>query len=213
MLQSIKTYFANQAREPTGWFGRWIAPRVFNRENRQMERQGLQIMNPDNGDHILEIGFGNGRLLSEIISETDAGKVYGIDISEEMVQLAGRRNHRWIEQGRLELKQASVEEIPYPDDHFDKIFTANTTYFWPDPQQNIHEVKRVLKPGGFFVCVLRPKHQMESISVIRDTTGIFQNLYEENEIRSLFRQAGFKHTQLQSHADDSDQFMIVSAGK
>lgn len=213
MLYKLKTYFANQARQPSGFFGRWIAPRVFNKENREMERLGLQMMQPQEDDHILEIGFGNGKLISEIMPDIRNGKIYGIDISDEMINLAADRNQKWIQQNKLELKKASVEEIPYPNNHFDKIFTANTTYFWPDPVKNILEIKRVLKPGGKFVCALRFKDQMESISVIRDNREIFQNLYKESEMRNLFEQTGFGDVQFRSESGDSDEFSIATGFK
>jgi len=213
MLQSLKTYFANQARHPSGLFGKWIAPRVFNKENRQMEDLGLQMMQPDGDDHILEIGFGNGRLLSEIVPKINRGKVYGIDISEEMIQLAAKRNRDWIEKDKLEIKKASVSKIPYPDNQFDKIFTANTIYFWPEPEQDLLEIRRVLKSGGKFICGLRFSDQLNSISVIRDNPDIFQNLYNETGVRQLFNKAGFNQIRFETRSEESDQYCVATALK
>lgn len=214
MLSTIKTYLANQARKPSGWFGRVIAPRVFNRENREMEDFGLKLMDPNEDDRILEIGFGNGRFISEIMPHIEKGKVCGIDISDEMVSLASKRNNQWIEDGKLEIKKGSIENIPYPDDYFDKIFTANTIYFWPDPKENLREVLRVLKSNGVFLCAMRTKQQMESInSVVRDNKDIFQNLYQEKEVKQLFKEAGFKNINHHIKNHESEKLHVISGSK
>lgn len=46
MVPAIKNYLANQARKPSGWFGRIVSPLVFNHENSEMEDYGLRLMNP-----------------------------------------------------------------------------------------------------------------------------------------------------------------------
>jgi ubiquinone/menaquinone biosynthesis C-methylase UbiE len=192
MLASVKSYLANQARKPTGWFGRVVAPIVFNRENKPMEQFGLKLLDPQKDDRILEIGPGNGRLISEIMPTIEEGKVYGIDISEQMVELTSKRNKKWIDKGLLETRKASISDIPYPNNHFDKVFTCNTIYFWPDPVKDLNEVFRVLKPNGVFLCALRTKRQMESInSVVRDNKDVFQNLYQDKDVKQLFKKARF----------------------
>lgn len=211
MLSSIKAYLANQARKPSGWFGRIVAPRVFNRENKEMEDFGLDLIDPNEDDRILEIGFGNGRLISQIMPNIEKGKVCGIDISDEMVSLASRQNNQWIEDGKLEIMKASVEDIPYPDDYFDKIFTANTIYFWPNPTDNLREVLRVLKSDGTFLCAIRTKQQMESFnSVVRENKDVFQNLFEKKEIKHLFKEAGFNNVNLHLKNHDSEKLHIIS---
>lgn len=214
MLSTIKTYLANQARKPSGWFGRVIAPRVFNRENREMEDYGLKLMDPDEDDRILEIGFGNGRLISEIMPHIENGKVHGIDISGEMISLASKRNRQWIEEGTLEIKKGSIGNIPYPDGYFDKIFTANTIYFWPDPKENLCNVLRALKPEGNFLCAMRTRQQMESMnSVVRDNRGVFQNLYRAEEVKQLFKEAGFRYVNHHMKNHESEKLHVIAGNK
>jgi tRNA G46 methylase TrmB len=78
MLSTIKLKLAEQAQSPNGLFGRHIISRIFNKKNRDMEQFGLEQMNPVDHDHIHEIGFGNGRLISELASTVKNGKVCGI---------------------------------------------------------------------------------------------------------------------------------------
>lgn len=212
MLSSIRNYLANQARKPTGWFGRTVATRVFDHENKQMQQFALQVMDPKDDDRILEVGFGSGYFISELITQIKDGKMCGIDISRDMVVVASKQNRQWIRKGKLELKQASIEKIPYPDNHFDKVFTANTIYFWPDPENNIKEVKRVLKPGGEFYCAMRMKNQMEAKgSVVRDNKDIFQNLYTKEKLKRLFETAGFHDFEIHINSEENETVHIVYA--
>lgn len=219
MLPAFKTFLAQQAKKPSGWFGRTVATGVFNKENKAMEQFGLELMAPQEHDRILEIGFGNGRLISEMIPRVPKGKVAGIDVSDEMVNLASSRNIQWIEKGLLDIQKASVEKIPYQDEAFDKIFTANTLYFWPEPEKNLREIKRVLKQGGQFYCALRLREQMENrnskfqSSVVRNNRKIFANLYHIEEVKMLFDTAGFRDVELKVKNNNSEKLYIISAIK
>lgn len=209
MLSTIKLKLAEQAQNPKGWFGRHIISRIFNKKNMDMEQIGMDQMNPVNDDHILEIGFGNGRLLSELAPAVKNGKVCGIDISGDMVDMAKRRNNRWIKRGLVDIRKASVSDIPFENSSFDKIFTANTIYFWPDTKTGLNEIKRVLKPGGQFYCAVRSKEFMESLPPVRDNRQIYRNLYDGDEIVSLFERAEFGDILIQNESN----IILASAEK
>ncbi len=210
MLSTIKNYLARQARNPFGWFGRLMAPLVFNHENQHMEDFALECMDPQKDDHILEIGFGHGRLISKMLPKIKEGKLHGIDISEQMVKVTTNRNKDSVDSGELTLKQASIADIPYPDGHFDKVFTCNTIYFWPDPADNIREVKRVLKPNGQFFCAFRDKELMESKgSAVTDNREVFQNLYQPDEVKQILKEADFKEPKLHTKTTNSETIHLV----
>jgi len=215
MITGMKSYLARQARKPSGWFGRTVAPRVFNKENREVEQFGLELMKPKPGDCILEIGFGNGRLLSHILPHLGDGKASGIDLSPEMVALAAKRNRQWMHKGMLDLVTGSVEQIPYGDNSFDQVFTANTIYFWPEPEHNLRKVKRVLEEGGRFLCAMRLRHQMTGRasafqrSVVNENLDVFEHLYDEEEVQELFSRAGFRDVRIHTRTGSGEHLYIV----
>lgn len=214
MISSIMNYLANQARKPSGWFGRLVAPLVFNHENKHMEDFGLELMEPQKDDNILEIGFGHGRLISEMLPQVADGKVCGIDLSEEMVDLAIKRNKKRVSNGKLEIKHASIANIPYPANHFDKVFTCNTIYFWPEPLENIQEVNRVLDSKGKFYCMFRDKQLMESKgSAVTDNREVFQNLYHPEEVTELFEEGGLKNIIHKNRNSNSEEIHVVIGNK
>ena len=214
MLSSVMNYLAHQARKPTGWFGRLAAPLVFSHENSKVENFGLELIDPQPGDHILEIGFGHGRLLSKLAKHTTEGKVCGIDISRQMVSAAASRNREWIENGKVELQKASIADIPYPDNRFEKVFTCNTIYFWPDPSNDLREVKRVLNAGGRFLCAFRDRELMRSKgSAVTDNRDVFQNLYHAGEVEHLFESAGFQNISHYKAERNSETIHAISGNK
>ena len=81
------------------------------------------------------------------------GKVYGVDFSEASVAASKRTNARDIEMGRVEIRHASVSELPFPDGMFDLITAVETHFWWPDLPGDMREVFRVVKPGGTFLVI------------------------------------------------------------
>ena len=192
----LKRFLARQAGKPSGWFGSLFAGKIFNKANSTLEDFGLKAMPLEADSIVLEIGFGNGRLISKMAEIIKNGKIYGIDISKEMISQAAKRNRNLVEKGLLELQLGSVEKLPFHDNFFTNIFTANTIYFWPDANQNSCEILRVLKPGGTFCCGFRTKNQMESISIIAENKDIFKNLYTHESITELFKNTGFSDVEI-----------------
>jgi ubiquinone/menaquinone biosynthesis C-methylase UbiE len=146
----LTSFLAKQARKPSGWFGRVVVSWILNKANASLEDMSLELMDIKEEDEILKIGFGNGRMISNMAAKISFGKVIGIEISEDMIKVARKKNMPYIEEGKVKILKASVEEIPFDNESFDKVFTANTIYFWPDAQVDILEVKSVLKKGGTF---------------------------------------------------------------
>ena len=121
-----------------------------------MREQGLQKLAVQAGEQILEIGFGTGHCLVEIAQAVGPnGKVYGIEISEKMLELS----HELLEQNdltdRVDLTCGDAEQLPYPNDSLDGIFTSFTLELFDTPAipSVLSECRRVLKPGGRLVVV------------------------------------------------------------
>ena len=81
----------------------------------------------------------------------NAKKVYGIDYSMESVKLSRQVNEKLIDEGKVEIQEGNVKDLPFEDDTFDIVTAFETVYFWPDIEKCFGEVKRVLKPGGTFL--------------------------------------------------------------
>lgn len=182
------TTLARQLSKPEGDMGGEIGKFLAGRHNEQLAFV-FEHLTVQPADHVLEIGFGPGEGIAEAVRLTPKGYVAGIDYSDVMLTMANERNHRAVMQEHVELMLGDAKELPYPDDSFDKIFSVNVFHFWAQPQRELAECMRVLKPGGRIVFYLT--HPSSLLPGMEDT-GIFI-MREPVEVASIFTQAGFKN--------------------
>jgi hypothetical protein len=71
--------FSLQARKPSGWLGRVVMSRIFNKGNADLNDFIKDLLDLQENDKVLEVGFGPGKLLNEIASITTKGIVENID--------------------------------------------------------------------------------------------------------------------------------------
>ncbi len=130
-----------------------LVTHVMNRQNTALYKETLRIVDADDSDCLLDIGCGNGYVLSLLAHQCKAS-LAGVDISASMVKSATRRNRQLVAQGRLTIRSGEAASLPFAEQSFTKAFTINTVYFWPDVDAVMAEIKRVLKPDGVFVNAL-----------------------------------------------------------
>ncbi len=144
---------AGQHGHPKGIIGRLLGERMVRQHvSETLWTISLLHLQPD--DRVLELGFGAGKAIELVAAQTPHGHVSGIDISQEMVRSANRRNTHAIEAGRVTLHHGDLTNLPFQDNSFDKIFTIQTLYFWPDPPRALAEIFRVLKPAATLIVTL-----------------------------------------------------------
>ena len=103
---------------------------------------------PQARGRVLEIGMGTGRNLP-FYDRSKLTQLVGVDPALQMHRLAQRRSQKaGID---VELVGLSAERLPLPDDSFDTVVCTYTLCSIPDPAAALHEVRRVLKPGGQFL--------------------------------------------------------------
>jgi len=121
---------------------------VFTRKYAEMALQRLSIVE---GGTVLEIGFGTGyclKLIAELVGQT--GKVYGIDISSGMIEIAKRKLEKAGLVNRVELCCGDAVYLPFNDNTFDVVFISFTLEVFDTPEipKVLEQIKKVLKPGG-----------------------------------------------------------------
>lgn len=131
--------------------------------NGEMTRRVIDLLQCLDEEHILEIGQGSGAHVPYLLAKGTGLFYQGIDISETMTELAAGLNAAEVQAGRVRFVQGKGLALPWPDGTFDKIFTVNTLYFWTDPQAQLAEIRRVLKPGGRFLLAFRSRSFMEKL--------------------------------------------------
>ncbi|MDB5013295.1 MAG: class SAM-dependent methyltransferase [Daejeonella sp.] len=178
---------AKQLRKPEGDAGVSVG-KIMNEGNAGMYQLTFEMLGLEAKYRVLEIGFGNGKFIPELLSLADNVYYVGIDYSDVMVESASKL----IEETHIsnaEVIQASVSEMPFPDGSFNRAFTINTLYFWPDPEKDIMEIKRVLAESGCFCMAFRPPEVLEKTGLINHG---FKS-YSLAQVIDLFTVAGFKN--------------------
>ena len=133
---------------------------------------------------ILDIGCGGGKAISLFSALIKNSKIYGIDHSPDMVNLAKKVNRTEILEGKVDLAQGDVTDLPYPNDSFDIVTAFDTINFWTDFNKAIHEIKRVLKDDGrLFIVNGYPKEGTKWWDFVK-----FKN---DNEYRKVLSEHGF----------------------
>ena len=188
-----------QSMRPHGFVGRMVGW-LMDRFNAKAQDSALKRLEVQPSDAVLEIGFGTGRLVRKIAKKAREGLVAGVDPSQLMLEKAERRTRRFRRKGRVELKLGEAAALPWPDACFDKAAALHSFQFWADPNHDVAEVRRVLKPGGLLVLVLRahkgrgPKWLPNPVSrTDQEIAGVFQ----------LLSAGGFRETRLEGKAGSS----------
>lgn len=112
-------------------------------------RWAVEVMNVQPSDSILEIGCGPGAGAELICAKLETGKLFAIDRSESGVDRTKRRNQKYVDAGRLTVRQIDLATLRVPVKRLNKVFAFNVNLFWvracDDEVALLHE--RVL-PGG-----------------------------------------------------------------
>ncbi|MHB1035493.1 MAG: class I SAM-dependent methyltransferase [Pirellulales bacterium] len=131
---------------------------------RPMREAGIGLLAPGAGERLLEIGFGTGHILAELANAVGpTGKVFGIDLSENMLTHAKGLLSGKGRMDRVSLDCGDAEKLPYSDDSLDGIFMCFILELFdtPDIPKVLAECKRVLRPGGRIVIVAVSKEGNE----------------------------------------------------
>lgn len=158
------------------------------RGHRPVGEQAIARMRVGEEARVLDLGCGSGWATRLLAGYARRGLVAGLDISDEMVELA-RSSSREFE--NVEFHVGSAERLPFDDRYFTHAFSMESLYYYADVLTALREVARVLGPGGLFAAVVdlykenEPSHQwIEQLRVPVHLLGV-------GDYRSLFKEAGF----------------------
>ena len=187
MISSFVKYVGRNFGNPNG-FGGKITTKIMNIINQKQYNAVLNNIHLKQDNIILDIGFGNGYLIKKLFEQNISIKIYGIEISNDMINKTTIKNKQNIENGKLKLSLENINKTSFGENTFDKIYTVNTIYFWNELDKSFSEIKRILKPDGMFINVIYTKEYLNKI--IYTKYGF--NKYGVEEIEKTTKDNGMK---------------------
>ncbi len=146
------------------------------------------------GEKVLDLGSGGGiDVLLSARRVGPGGKAYGLDMTDEMLNLA-RENQRKAGVHNVEFLRGEIENIPLPDRAVDVIISNCVINLSADKDRVLAEAFRVLKPGGRFAVsdiVVRGEMPAEIRRSVELWIGCVAGALEESEYRAKLASAGF----------------------
>jgi ubiquinone/menaquinone biosynthesis C-methylase UbiE len=160
---------------------------------------GLSHISIEKHNTVLDVGCGGGRTVKKLAAMATQGRVYGVDYSTESVAVATRTNRRWIEMGRVEIREGSVSHLPFSDHLFDLITAVETHFWWPYLPGDMREVFRVLKSGGTLIIIAEVYKGANTATARLVEKGLpvtGMKFLSVDEHRELLANAGFSDIQI-----------------
>lgn len=132
----------------------------------------------------LDLGCGTGEMMRLILQQNKDKSLYGIDLSEKMLEVAKEKlgNH-------VNLILSDSEQLPFSDSFFDVVYCNDSFHHYPAPDKVLSEVYRVLKPNRIFVmcdCWQPTIGRAIMNFYMKHSKEGDVKIYSENEIRKLF---------------------------
>ncbi len=152
------------------------------------------------GEVVLDLGSGGGiDVLLSARRVAPGGKAYGLDMTDDMLELA-RANARRAGGANVEFLKGEIEHIPLPDNSVDVIISNCVINLSADKPQVLREAFRVLKPGGRFAVsdvVVRGPVPADVRRSMELWVGCIAGALEEKEFERLLREVGFEEPTLE----------------
>jgi len=148
----------------------------------------------EEGETVLDLGSGGG--LDVLLSARrvgPTGKAYGLDMTDEMLELA-RRHQREAGVENVEWLRGTIEDIPLPDDSVDIVISNCVINLSADKARVFEEAARVLRPGGRFAVtdiVADPDMDERIRRDMEHWTGCIAGALTDDDFRQGLEAAGF----------------------
>ena len=161
------------------------------------------------GEVVLDLGSGGGIDGASAKSVSPGGKAYGLDMTDEMLELA-ERNRAEAGTENVEFLKGHIEEIPLPNDHVDVVISNCVINLSTEKHRVLSEAFRVLKPGGRFavsdMVFLGDKGRLpaEVVRSVESWAGCVSGALEKDEYEKLLGEAGFEDVSVEvTHTYDT----------
>ncbi|ROQ59238.1 methyltransferase family protein [Streptomyces sp. 840.1] len=162
----------------------------------------VSAMDLRTGDAVLDAGCGTGRALPALRSAVGPeGTVLGADLTAAMLEAAARAGR---DSDGL-LCQADAARLPLRTHALDAVFAAGLIAHLPQPEQNLAELARVVRPGGL-LALFHPIGRA-ALAARHRRTLTDDDLRAEPNLAPLLTRSGWR---LDTYTDETDRFLVLA---
>ncbi|HAO5607124.1 TPA: class I SAM-dependent methyltransferase [Listeria monocytogenes] len=150
LYKPLINYLSEQAANPRGIIGE-ITTKIWSSYFEDLSK--WTISNTEMGDatNILDIGYGGGSNVKNLVELNKNVTIYGVDISKESYKTATNLNKKAINNGKVKLSIQDVALMNYPADFFDIVYAIQTHMYWDNPRKGFEEIYRVMSNEAVFI--------------------------------------------------------------
>jgi SAM-dependent methyltransferase len=158
------------------------------------------LVDLQSGEVVLDLGSGGGiDVLLSARRVGPTGKAYGVDMTDEMLELA-RRNQREAGITNAEFLKGTIEDLPLADRSVDVVISNCVINLSADKDRVLREAFRVLRPGGRFAVsdlVVQGRMPEALRSSVEAWSGCVAGALHEDEYREKLAAAGFSDVEVE----------------
>lgn len=157
------------------------------------------LANPQKGEVVLDLGSGGGIdvfISSKYVGQT--GKVYGLDMTDEMLELANQNKEK-MGATNVEFIKGYIEEIPLMDETIDVITSNCVINLCEDKENALKEAYRVLKKGGRLAIadIVQLKNVSDDIrNNVQMWVGCISGALDIKVYEEILKKVGFKNVEI-----------------
>ena len=154
--------------------------------NVPMRNKALKLANFSSDSlKVVDVGAGTGFTTEGIVKFIKPENVTMLDQSPHQLGHA-KQKEALIKVAKV---LGDAENLPFPDDSFDRYVSAGSIEYWPDPQRGVSESYRVIKPGGIALLIGPVQVRNRILRLFSDIWMLFPSL---QEYFSYYKNAGFE---------------------
>ncbi|MFW9771923.1 MAG: class I SAM-dependent methyltransferase [Candidatus Thorarchaeota archaeon] len=163
---------------------------------------------------VIDIGCGSGNLIIQIAKNFNGIEPLGIDISDEILELAKKRAALNGVNDKVKFKTGNVESLPLSDNSAEFIVSSFSLHHWISPKKALSEVTRVLKKDGillifdfrrdsrrFFYGLLKFATKIvapKALKKINEPLGSLKASYTKEEVRAILSDINISEVKIES---------------
>lgn len=185
-IDDLKKWFVSQWDTPHGLLG-WLFALPMPGLMDEIYAPFADLAHLDANDDLLDVACGAGGFLAGYAQ--DVRRVAGLDRSDMQLKLAHQRLRERLDAGTAEMVKGDAATLPWEDESFSIVTCLLGLEFFTDPGAALHEMERVLRPGGRMVVTFGIDEDHEACVRECDWFGI--DHLPEAEVRKMVEDAGF----------------------